>query len=242
MRLRSIIWNNNYSATSVIKDGDKVLIMPFDGIRHKVKKGETLQKIVAKYKASLNKTLSVNNLVNENAIKEGQFLLIPDGVAPPPPPKPKPSVVRLASNYGGGSPYGQLSSAQGSTASTGSMQWPGSCHTITQYFRFGHTGVDIACTYGSTVVAADGGKVVKSAWDPGGYGYAVVIRHDNGLYTRYGHLKSGGLLVAAGQRVSKGQAVGLEGSTGRSTGPHVHFEVFTSGNLYGGFRNPLSYI
>lgn len=130
----------------------------------------------------------------------------------------------------------------GSGVSTGSLMWPvPSLHTITTYFtwRWGsfHYGIDISgsSAYGKTIVAADGGVVTAAGWD-GGYGYRVVIRHNNTLSTLYGHCSK--LLVSVGQKVSKGQAIALVGSTGNSTGPHCHFEVIKNGQKV----NPLGYV
>ena len=90
-----------------------------------------------------------------------------------------------------------------------------------------HSGIDIGVDYGTPVQAADGGTVVEAGWGSG-YGYAVVIDHGNGLSTLYGHNQE--LAVSAGQSVSQGQVIAYAGSTGNSTGPHVHFEVRANGD------------
>ena len=128
------------------------------------------------------------------------------------------------------------------TASTGPFSWPISGR-ITSYFGgryiFGrysyHSGIDIAASYGASIRAADGGKVTFAGYK-GSYGNLVVITHDNGTQTYYGHNSS--LLVSAGQKVSKGQAIARAGSTGRSTGTHCHFEVRVRGSAV----NPLNYL
>ena len=127
--------------------------------------------------------------------------------------------------------------------SSGSLMWPvPSLHTITTYFtwRWGsfHTGIDISGggAYGRTIVASDGGVVISAGWDSGGYGNCVRINHRNGLVTLYGHASR--VLVSPGQRVTKGQAIALIGSTGNSTGPHCHFEVIKNGTKV----NPLGYV
>ena len=98
-----------------------------------------------------------------------------------------------------------------------------------------HSGVDIGVDYGTPVHAADSGVVVEAGWISG-YGYAVVIDHGNGLSTLYGHNES--LNVSSGQSVSQGQVIAYAGSTGNSTGPHVHFEVRSNGDPV----DPLSYL
>lgn len=128
------------------------------------------------------------------------------------------------------------------TASTGSFRWP-ITGRITSYFGgryiFGsysyHSGLDISCTYGAAVCAADGGTVTFAGYK-GSYGNLVIITHDNGTQTYYAHNSS--LLVSTGQKVSKGQQVAKAGSTGRSTGVHCHFEVRVNGTAV----NPLSYL
>jgi len=97
-----------------------------------------------------------------------------------------------------------------------------------------HTGVDIGAGYGASVVAAEGGTVLRAGWN-GGYGQYIVIDHGNGLSTLYAHNST--LLVSAGQVVTRGQKIALVGSTGNSTGPHLHFEVL----LYGQTQDPMSY-
>lgn len=98
-----------------------------------------------------------------------------------------------------------------------------------------HAGIDIALSYGSNVLASDGGVVSYSGW-MNGYGYIVIIDHENGYETRYGHNSS--LTVTKGERVYQGQVIAKVGSTGRSSGNHIHFEVRENGNT----RNPLNYI
>ena len=90
-----------------------------------------------------------------------------------------------------------------------------------------HMGLDISTSCGTPVVAADGGTVIESGWSPYGYGINVVIDHGNGIRTRYAHFS--GAAVGLGQRVARGQVVGYEGTTGNSTGCHLHFEVIANG-------------
>lgn len=114
---------------------------------------------------------------------------------------------------------------------------------ITTYFgevdRFsprGHSGLDIAAPEGTPVVAADGGEVLKAYWNADGYGGLVIIAHPSGYETWYGHLDSFG--VAPGQQLKRGEQIGLMGSTGFSTGSHLHFEVRQDGQL----RDPLAFL
>ena len=129
-----------------------------------------------------------------------------------------------------------------SWAPTGSFRWPTSGTITSRYGSrniFGgtsfHGGIDIANSYGTDIVAADGGIVTYAGW-MSGYGYLVQIDHQNGYVTYYGHNSS--LLVSVGDKVFKGQHIAEMGSTGRSTGNHCHFEV----RLNGERQNPLNYL
>jgi murein DD-endopeptidase MepM/ murein hydrolase activator NlpD len=134
---------------------------------------------------------------------------------------------------------------QGPSAGTGAMMWPTDVREITSPFGwrthpiFGtsiyHSGIDIGADYGDTVRAADGGVVIYADW-MGGYGKAVIIDHGNGISTLYGHNSE--LLVSEGQRVRKGDPISRVGSTGYSTGPHLHFEVRQNGSP----TDPMAYL
>ncbi|TXS57284.1 M23 family metallopeptidase [Streptomyces sp. t39] len=101
-----------------------------------------------------------------------------------------------------------------------------------------HSGVDFRAASGSTVVAVGSGTVVEAGWG-GAYGNNIVIRMNDGTYTQYGHLSS--IAVSVGQQVTPGQQIGLSGSTGNSTGPHLHFEARTTAE-YGSDINPVAYL
>ena len=120
----------------------------------------------------------------------------------------------------------------GGAVGSGSFWWPVSCtyitsvvgyryHPISGEWKY-HSGMDIGCQYGDAVSASDSGTVSLAGWN-GGYGNCIIIDHGNGYYTLYGHLSSIG--VSVGQTVSQGQYIGAVGSTGVSTGPHLHFEI-----------------
>ena len=135
------------------------------------------------------------------------------------------------------------STSSSSGSASGSFMWPVPyTHSISSYYewRWGrmHWGIDIADSgiYGQDIVASDGGTVTFAGYDDSGYGYYVIVDHGNGYSTCYAHCSS--LAVSAGQTVSKGQTVGYVGSTGYSTGPHLHFEV-----RYGSDKlDPLNFV
>lgn len=127
----------------------------------------------------------------------------------------------------------------GSTVGTGNLVWPSYCtyitsrqgprvHPITGEYK-NHGGTDIGASYGSAIYAADSGKVVSSSdgWN-GGWGNYVMIDHGNGMQTLYAHMSS--RAVSVGQTVKRGQTIGYVGSTGMSTGPHLHFEMYVNGS------------
>lgn len=107
-------------------------------------------------------------------------------------------------------------------------------HPITGRRRF-HEGIDIAANHGNNVYAYTDGRVVEAGWN-GGYGYCILLDHGNGLKTRYAHLSK--IYARIGQRIQTGARIGAIGSTGNSTGPHLHFEVIKNGQT----KNPLNYI
>ena len=123
---------------------------------------------------------------------------------------------------------------------TGNLAWPtvGGYISSQQGYRWGksHKGIDIARPSNRTIKAADNGKVVSAGYNDGGYGNKIVIDHQNGLRTVYAHLET--ISVSVGQTVSQGSAIGVMGSTGNSTGIHLHFEVYKNGAL----QNPLNYV
>ena len=142
-----------------------------------------------------------------------------------------------SNNYNGISIIKDFIKTSAPKVSGNKMAWPTNGHTITQYFSWRHPGVDIANHIGTPVYAADSGVVlIAQGGYNGGYGNTIVIDHGGGKKTRYGHASR--LLVKPGQVVEKGEEIMLMGSTGRSTGPHLHFEVIINGAKY----NPLSYV
>jgi len=135
----------------------------------------------------------------------------------------------------GDSPVMTVASRSTGGGSGGRLKWPTSAGRISQGYRGGHRAIDIDGNTGDPVVAADGGTVSFAGWS-GGYGKCIIINHGNGLKTRYAHCSS--LSVSAGDHVSRGQVIGKVGSTGRSTGSHLHFEVISGGSCV----NPMNYL
>lgn len=117
-------------------------------------------------------------------------------------------------------------------------------YPITQYYgdkdtSAFHTGIDYACPAGTPILASENGIVMHSGWLNGGWGYCVIIQHSDGNATLYAHLKE--CKVKAGQIVKKGEIIGLSGSTGNSTGPHLHFEARKIWNDYKSHFDPMTF-
>jgi len=221
----TIRWENNLETVKSIKVGQKIKILPVTGMMHKVKHGETIYSIAKKYQVDAQVIVDwpYNSFANDEifALAVGQTLIIPDGI------KPKEVV---APRY-----YAQAPTA-GTVTGTGQFVWPVGGR-ITQGFSWYHQAIDIANKAAPDIVAADSGSVVAAGWTSAwGYGNQVVVDHGNGFVTSYSHLSQ--IYVRAGQAVSRGQAVGKMGSTGRSTGIHLHFEIKRGGVN----QNPLNYL
>jgi murein DD-endopeptidase MepM/ murein hydrolase activator NlpD len=122
---------------------------------------------------------------------------------------------------------------------SGGFVWPANAHYLSgNNYWSGHLGIDIAAGLGDPVYAADGGVTVFAGWSNWGYGNMVVIDHGNGWQTLYAHLRDTGVLSKCGESVVQGQLIGWAGSTGNSSGPHLHFEL----NFKGTRPNPWSYL
>ena len=130
----------------------------------------------------------------------------------------------------------QITPDAGTVVASGQFVWP-TAGSITQRFVWYHKGVDIANRTAPNILAADSGRVVIAGWpDANGYGNRVIIDHGNGYKTLYAHMSK--IFVISGQTVSRGSAIGQMGSTGRSTGAHLHFEIIQNGV----YLNPLNFL
>lgn len=225
----TILWENNLTSRSYIRPGQVLRILPTSGITYKIVKGDTLAKIAQKLNGDTAKIIDFNRLANESDIQVGDQIIIPEGkpyVAPVIPQKPKLASIK------------QIFTEPEviDSSDTGKMYWPNGCTRISQYFNWRHVGLDIACPAGTPIRAAEDGVVYQVGYLNTGYGHHVFIDHGSGKTTRYGHMTT--MYVTKGESVKRGQIIGLEGSTGRSTGPHLHFEVRINNKTY----NPLNYL
>ncbi len=226
--LTTLLWSNDLSVRSVIRPGDTLAILPVDGLRHTVKSGDTVLALAKKYDADAIEIVEFNRLADSGDLKIGEVLMIPGGT--------KPAAVYRAPTRSIARVFSAPSTSQSSSnTGSGSMGWPTDLRTITQYYGWRHTGLDVDCHFTNNNYAADDGIVQYVGWK-GGYGLSVEINHGNGIVTRYAHAARN--YVGVGESVSKGDPIQLCGTTGRSTGTHLHFEVMVNGR----FKNPLGYI
>ena len=220
----------------LISIGMALLIPPVDGVLYKWQPGDTLDSIAAQFNAALqdilnwpgnrvdlaNPQFEPNTLVmlvgGHREFRQWLIPTIPRGAA---------GVSKAV--YGAGACEGSYEGAYG----TGTFVWPADNHTLSgNDYWSGHLGIDIAIGEGGRIYASDSGVVVFAGWSTGGYGNTIMIDHGNGYQTLYGHLSQ--VSVSCGRSVQQGGPIGYSGTTGNSTGPHLHFEV----RYLGGFISP----
>ncbi len=239
----TILWSNSLTERQYIRPGDSLKIPPVSGVLVTVKKGDTIAKLASTYAADETEIREFNKLTNDSSLAIGTELVIPGGE----PPAPKQTALAIASqtrervkrsNDGTSANANTQKPADVDTAALpdAKLLWPTPGHVVTQYYGWKHTGVDIDGDFTSPLYAAYDGVVTTAGWNNGGYGLQIIIKHPNGMMTRYAH--SSKMFVKVGDQVKKGQVIAMMGSTGRSTGSHLHFEVYVNGKR----TNPLTYI
>lgn len=233
----TVLWANYdllQDSPDSLRVGQELAIPPVDGVYYKVQEGDTLQSIADKFSATTDDILNWpgNNLdLTDPKVDPGTYVMVPGGHREfvqwiiPTVPRGRSGTANIGGSACNGGPIG-------STA----FIWPTANHSLSgNDYWSGHLGIDIAAGSGAPVWAADAGVVTiaQGGWN-GGYGNVVMIDHGNGWITVYGHLSQ--INVVPCQGVYQGTIIGLAGSTGNSTGPHLHFET----RLNGGFVNPWS--
>ena len=223
---QSLLWVNDYATGKRLTVGSNMKIPPVTGVVHVVQAGENIYTLAKKYR------VTPQNIVNFpfNEFKDSSFnliagstLIVPDG-----------TIVQPTSSSVGVDEYAFAQVVAG-VRGTSNFIWPTN-GIITQYPAVYHMALDIANASSPPVIASDAGTVIYSGCFTWGYGCHVIIDHGNGYRTLYGHLSRRD--VEQGTAVSQGQQIGLMGSTGRSTGTHLHFEVREGGTLL----NPQSFL
>lgn len=261
----TVLHANDIADPDNLTIGSELRLLPVPGIEYTVAKGDTLFSIADKLGVSAEMILDYppNNLRADSVLQIDAKIMVPGGSPPvvmaariapveksearaPQPPAKQPPAKSAAKPAAPVKPAPKPEpkpapkppAANTPRKGTGRMVWPVR-GTITQYYSGRHNGLDIAVRAGTPIHAADAGKVIWSGWRTDGLGYCVMIDHGNGLTTIYGHMIKQPP-VRVGQYVNQNQVIGYIGSTGRSTGPHVHFmvKVGTGKN----YRNPLGYL
>jgi len=224
----TILWENDLNAYSVIRPGQKLTILPTSGVSYMVSRGDTLVGIAIKYDVAADEIAAFNKIAASGSLRIGQKIIIPGGQ--------KRYTAPTQTTYSGLAALKNIVIPPSAAAAGGNkMNWPTEGHRITQYYSWRHHAVDIANKIGTPIYTADAGTVEFAGWGTG-YGNEIVIDHGGGKKTRYAHASR--LFVAKGDTVKKGQTIAAMGSTGNSTGPHLHFEVIINSVKY----NPLDYV
>ena len=212
----AVAFANGITDPLSLKVGSSILIPPAEGALYSVSEGDTVEGVATRFKVEPAVIMSYNRLYFEpEHFAPGQLIFVRNAefpglvyqtvaVAAPAPPRAAPAIIRTPQQ----------------TVQTGRLAWPVGGR-ITQRFRPGHSGTDIAAPYGTGIAVPMAGTVVSTGWVAVG-GLSVRVRHDDGMVTGYYHMSA--VYVANGQRVSAAQVVGAIGLTGVTTGPHVHWE------------------
>lgn len=203
----TILWANDLTSAKAIKPGQTLIILPIAGVRHVVKSGDTIASIAKKYEGNAEEIVAYNQLEAGQSLSVGATIIVPGGALHAA-PAAKPATSKGASTKSTGGGY--------------SHPAPGAIKTQGIH---GYNAVDFASAVGTAIRAAAAGEVIvskSSGWN-GGYGQYIVVKHPNGSQTLYAHLSANN--VGVGATVSAGQVIGAMGNTGKSTGPHLHFEV-----------------
>lgn len=215
----TILWANDLPKSAKLKVGQQLTILPVTGIRYTVKKGDTIASVAKKYGADSSEISNYNGI--DGALAAGSVIIIPNGELQAPAPA-KSAVAKTVT----------ATAKFGSAATVGYYMAPLSRYVETQGIH-GYNGVDLGAPSGTPIMASAAGEVIvaKDGGYNGGYGSYVVIQHGNGSQTLYAHMSK--VSASVGSFVEQGQVIGYVGSTGRSTGAHLHFEIRN------GIRNPF---
>lgn len=235
----TVLWGNYETLEDdphLLRPGQELNILPLDGTYYEWKPGDSLTGVADFFGVDVSSIVDWpgNGLDPQApAVKEGEWLVVPGGRRPLR-TWVVPTIARGSAGVGTAfGPGGCSGDFSGGAVGSGGFIWPTGNHYVSgNDYWAGHLAIDIAAGTGSGVWAADSGVVVYAGWSNGGYGNLVMIDHGNGWLTVYAHLSS--VRVACGQSIGQGSSIGAAGSTGNSTGPHLHFETRSGG----GFVNP----
>lgn len=216
--VNTILWANDLNPKSPLQKGQVLIILPVNGVKYTVKSGDTLLSIALRFKSRVEDIVSFNNLETSGTkLAIGDEIIIPEGEEGSP-KSPAPA---------SGKDWIAPVSKNGLIAGYFIRPVPNGRKSQSVH---GHNGIDIAAPTGSSILSAADGRVILAkvgGWG-GGYGNYVIIQHPNGMQTLYAHMSS--VAVSVGNSVKQGQLIGRVGSTGHSTGPHLHIEVHKIGS------------
>ena len=237
----TVLWANEdilQDNPNELSVGQKLKIPAVDGVIYKWKSNDTIEGVARKFKTNADEILTWpdNNIDLSNPkIESGTMVMVPGGSR-----ELRSWVVPTYWRANAGATRGinaGCDTSGGSAFGSGGFVWPTSSRLISgNDFWSGHLGLDIGAAMGAPVYAADSGVVVYASGIGGGYGLMVMIDHGNGFHTLYAHLSQ--TVARCGQNVAQGQTIAYSGSSGNSTGPHLHFEI----RYMGAFVNPHDYM
>lgn len=237
----TILWSNTSIEDSPdeLSVGQELVILPVNGVLHDVTAGDSLEALAKKYKVTVNDIVGspYNNFSTGANLLPGAKIVVPNGIKPYVAPVVQvqaQSVVNPASRSAAAAQVPRNVPTGPARAASGSFLYP-TVGVLTQNYWYGHQALDIANSQGTQIRAADNGYVVTAGWSTVGYGNYVVVDHRNGFRTLYAHMSA--YYVQVGTPVTRGMVIGAMGTTGHSTGPHLHFEMIFNGvrlnpNLY----------
>jgi murein DD-endopeptidase MepM/ murein hydrolase activator NlpD len=240
LKPETILWGNYFTLKDdphLLRSSQTLNILPTDGTYHYVTEGNTLEQIAKFYNVTPQAIAEWpgNDLdPDQPQIAPNTYLIVPGGVRESQ-AWVLPTIPRAARVRSSASNFGQCPGGYTGILGSGAFVWPADNHSLSGYdYSAIHPGLDIRAGAGAPLYATDAGVVVYAGWNDWGYGNLVAIDHGNGWQSVYGHLSQWN--VQCGQSVSQGELIGLAGSTGRSSGAHLHFEL----RYNGGYVNPWS--
>lgn len=233
LKPETVLWGNYFTLKDdphTLRPGQVLNILPVDGTYHFVTEGNTVEQIAKFYKVDVQVIVDwAPNKVDPQtlALPANTWLVVPGGQRElqvwSVPTIDRTTTSNRANNFG------QCPGGYSGAIGSGTFVWPANRHYLSGYdYSAIHHGIDIKAEVGDPIYAADGGVIVYAGWNDFGYGNLVVIDHGNGWQSVYGHLSQ--IYVVCGQSVGQGIGLGLAGSTGRSSGPHLHFELRYAGS------------
>jgi len=248
LKPETVLWGNFETLNDnphLLSKGQELTILPTNGTYYQWEEGDTIDLVASFFEVQPEDILNYpgNDIdltqteAGTLALDPGTWLIVPGGKreikdwGPPAISRSNPASARY---YG----PGHCGSVYEGAIGTGTFVWPTPSHWISgyQYSSSIHPAIDLGGDVGNAIFATDNGVVVYAGWSNYGYGYLIVIDHGNGWQSAYAHLSA--VAVACGQSVFQGTYIGAMGSTGNSSGPHLHFEL-----VYNGAKpNPLDYL